>query len=94
MLRQHPVSEVRLVFRTSLVRYTGESRYPDVFEIPGFRVALAIASLPGMTIDLCNKLELQDTNYRRALARVGEKTLRWRHYERSPPYHLTESDRG
>ena len=24
--------------------------YPDAFEIPGFRVALAIASLPGMTI--------------------------------------------
>jgi hypothetical protein len=26
------------------------------FDYPGFRVALAIASLPGMTIDLCNEL--------------------------------------
>jgi hypothetical protein len=33
-------------------RHTGGSRYPDAFEIPGFRVALAIASLPGMTIEL------------------------------------------
>jgi len=34
-------------------RRTGGNRYPDAFEIPGFRVALAIASLPGMTIELC-----------------------------------------
>ena len=26
------------------------SRYPDVYGFPGFRVALAYASLPGMTI--------------------------------------------
>jgi hypothetical protein len=32
-------------------RHTGEGRYPDPFEIPGFRVTLAIASLPGMTIE-------------------------------------------
>jgi len=29
---------------------TGSGRYPDAFEIPGFRDALATASLPGMTI--------------------------------------------
>ena len=33
-------------------RHTGGGRYPDAFKIPGFRVALAIASLPGMTIEL------------------------------------------
>jgi len=44
-------------------RFGGRGRrkpFPDpyqrYFEIPGFRVALAIASLPGMTIDLCNEL--------------------------------------
>ncbi len=30
-------------------RHTRESGYPEVFDFPGFRVALAIASLPGMT---------------------------------------------
>ncbi len=38
---------------------------PDVskcFEIPGFRVALAIASLPGMTSELCCKFLNQDTS--------------------------------
>ena len=38
-------------------RHTGEGRYPEGFEIPGFRVALAIASLPGMTISFCRKLQ-------------------------------------
>jgi hypothetical protein len=33
-------------------RHTGAGRYLNAFEIPGFRVALAIASLPGMTIEL------------------------------------------
>jgi hypothetical protein len=42
-------------------RHTGGGRYPDAFEIPGFRVALAIASLPGMTIELCRELLRQDT---------------------------------
>jgi len=32
-------------------RHTRESGYPEVFDFPGFRVALAIASLPGMTPD-------------------------------------------
>jgi hypothetical protein len=31
-------------------RHARESGHPKVFEIPGFRVALAIASLPGMTL--------------------------------------------
>src|SRR5262249_55268908 len=30
-------------------RHTRESGYPEVFDFPGFRVALATASLPGMT---------------------------------------------
>ena len=30
-------------------RHCRESGNPDLFEFPGFRVALAIASLPGMT---------------------------------------------
>ena len=36
-------------------RHTRESGYPEVFEFPGFRVALAIASLPGMTHKLFNE---------------------------------------
>jgi hypothetical protein len=35
-------------------RHTRESGYPEVFDFPGFRVALAIASLPGMTLKLFN----------------------------------------
>jgi hypothetical protein len=34
----------------------------EVFENPGFRVALAIASLPGMTIELCCELLFHDTS--------------------------------
>ena len=37
-------------------RHTGEGRYLEGFEVPGFRVALAIASLPGMTFELCCEL--------------------------------------
>src|SRR5215510_13348673 len=36
-------------------RHTRESGYPEVFEFLGFRVALAIASLPGMTPILFNE---------------------------------------
>jgi hypothetical protein len=35
-----------------LTRHCRESGNPDFFEFPGFRVALAIASLPGMVIEL------------------------------------------
>ena len=42
--------------RQILLAVSGESRYPEVFEIPGFGVALAVASFAGMTIDLCNEL--------------------------------------
>jgi len=42
-------------------RHTGGSRYLDAFEIPGFRVALAIASLPGMTIELCGEFLSEET---------------------------------
>jgi len=36
--------------------HSRESGNPEVFEIPGFRVALAITSLPGMTIELRHEL--------------------------------------
>jgi hypothetical protein len=35
-------------------RHTRESGYPEVFDFPGFRVELAMASLPGMTPKLFN----------------------------------------
>src|SRR5262245_37164643 len=35
---------------------------PEPFEIPGFRVALAIASLPGMTTEFCNELQIHHTS--------------------------------
>jgi hypothetical protein len=37
-------------------RHAGENRHLEFIEIPGFRVALAIASLPGMTIEVCHEL--------------------------------------
>jgi len=40
----------------SFARHTGEAGIQKSFEIPGFRVALAIASLPGMTFELCCKI--------------------------------------
>ena len=46
-------------YRSFVVLRINSSRYPErayairPYEIPGFRVALAIASLPGMTFDLC-----------------------------------------
>jgi len=45
-----------LELKYTRLRRTGESRYPDVLEFPGFRVALAIASLPGMTMHFCCEL--------------------------------------
>jgi hypothetical protein len=33
----------------------------EAVEFPGFRVALAIASLPGMTSGLCNELQRHQT---------------------------------
>ena len=43
-------------------RHSGEGRYADVVEFPGFRVALANASLPGMTIEICNELRRRHTS--------------------------------
>ena len=34
---------------------------PEVLRSPGFRVALAIASLPGMTFELCCEFQFHDT---------------------------------
>jgi len=50
---------VELVFGLLCV-IPAEGRYPDVFEFPGFRVALAIASLPGMTFELYCELQCQE----------------------------------
>jgi hypothetical protein len=33
-------------------RHAGDDRQLDLFELSGFQVALAIASLPGMTISI------------------------------------------
>jgi hypothetical protein len=43
-------------------RHAGENRHPEGFEFPGFRVAPAIASLPGMTIMFFCELRGQRTN--------------------------------
>ena len=56
-------------------RHTGGSRYPDAFEIPGFRVALAIASLPGMTIELCCEFLSQDTSLPRQIFKSSLKLV-------------------
>jgi hypothetical protein len=45
-----------LMWRLHGRTHARENGHPEVFEIPGFRVALAIASLPGMTIELCCEL--------------------------------------
>mgnify|MGYP003577747514 CR=1 FL=1 len=45
-------------------RHTGAGRYPNAFEIHGFRVALAIASLPGMTIQLYREFPSHHTRVR------------------------------
>jgi hypothetical protein len=45
-----------------LDRHARESGHPEVFEIPGFRVALAIASLPGMTLKLFNGFRKHHTS--------------------------------
>jgi hypothetical protein len=42
----------------------------QVRDFPGFRVALAIASLPGMTAEFCMELRVQDTSTKIALRSV------------------------
>src|SRR6266545_8405996 len=42
--------------------HTRESGFPEVFSFSGFRVALAIASLPGMTADMFNGRKFQNTS--------------------------------
>lgn len=43
-------------------RHTRESGHPEVFDFPGFRVALVIASLPRMTVELFNGFWKHDTS--------------------------------
>src|SRR5262245_10342684 len=50
-------------------RHTRESGYPEAFNFPGFRVALAIASLPGMTP------KREKTFLRNRLHRIGNPRL-------------------
>jgi hypothetical protein len=46
----------------------------EVFEIPGFRLALAIASLAGMTFELFNELKKHDaTKVAKKLCRQAAK---------------------
>ena len=40
----------------TITRHAGENRHPGIFEILKFRVALNIASLPGMAIKFCCEL--------------------------------------
>ena len=40
----------------TLCCHAGENRHPEPFEIPGFRVAVAVATLPGMTTEFCREL--------------------------------------
>jgi hypothetical protein len=52
--------------------------HPEVFEIPGFRVALAIASLPGMTLKLFNGFRKHHTRgmrHKKNLWLPFEKTI-------------------
>jgi hypothetical protein len=44
--------------------------HPEIFEIPGFRVALAIASLPGMTIELFNEFLRHHTSSQRKFSQL------------------------
>jgi hypothetical protein len=37
--------------------------YPEVFDFPGFRAALAIASSPGMTVELLNRFQKHRTSH-------------------------------
>ena len=49
----------------TLILHTGGRRYPDGFEIPGFRVAPRPSpGLPGMTIELYCEFLSQDTRSR------------------------------
>ena len=50
-----PVSEIGKRIREPRGRHARESGHPEFFDIPGFRVALAIASSPGVTIERCNE---------------------------------------
>jgi hypothetical protein len=47
-----------------LHRHARESGHPEVPGFPGFRLALAIASLAGMTFEIFNVLLGQDTSER------------------------------
>jgi hypothetical protein len=49
--------------------------YPEVLKFPGFRVALGIASLPGMTADIFNELQFQDARFRVPVSDVSVPNL-------------------
>jgi hypothetical protein len=60
----------------SYFRHCRESGNPDCVEFPGFRLALAIASLAGMTPELCSALLGHDTRLAVTDKRVEEAGLR------------------
>ncbi len=62
-----------LLWRLHGRTHTGESRYPEVFEIPGFRLALAIASLAGMTPELFSEFRSRHT---RCLLRLANQSVK------------------
>src|SRR5438876_12449022 len=60
---ERPVSEVRTRSRQSPYRHARESGHPGLPKFPGFRLALAIATLAGMTFEICDEF-LRHHNYR------------------------------
>ena len=67
---------------SDLRRHTGESRYPEVFQIPGFRLALprTMIRLAGMTPELFSELQSQHTSSADKLClRVAQKDSEAKH---------------
>jgi hypothetical protein len=54
-------------------RHAREKGHPEAFDFPGFRVALAIASLPGMTSELCRELQGQEPGWKNGSAATVSK---------------------
>ena len=57
-------------------RHARKSGHPETFDFPGFRVALAIASLPGMTIELCSELPEHQTRERNHFVGIAFRNIR------------------
>src|SRR5919106_4736024 len=64
-IRASVLEPVREISLRSPTCHTREGGYPEYLDFPGFRVALAIASLPGMTQILFNELQKHHITDRR-----------------------------